>query len=193
MANEAANLGVMIVPADEVSAWRMESVRHLPGSENGGRHHLLFRVYFADGSPARDQQIFWDWDGRKPDEEHKPVPLTKPDNEPYFGDLPLWPGQVVHCWVGADPQHSDVVGGLSIDHPGDETGNQDRHHSFEIVWRHAAVSVPPQPAEPTTTTSLPGMGGTVVRVELTEPCAVQIVDHGHEYMVFVTREGVSNG
>ena len=150
--NNASGYGVTIQPAAPNAAglvWRVESVRHLPPGENGGRHNVYFDVYDLDGRPMRGDaklRVGWTWLGRHGDEPAPPAPLEKSAPEP-MGNIALGHGQVASVWVEGDGVPSDIVAGLHTDHP-DESGDVTRgHHSFAVVWRKvlATPAAPPQP------------------------------------------------
>ena len=148
--NNASGYGVTVLPAAPNAAglvWRVESVRHLPPGENGGRHHIFFDLYGEDGRPMRGDanlRIGWKWNGQRADEPAPPAPLEKRAPEP-MANIALGNGQIVSAWVMGDGVPSDVVTGLHTDHP-DESGDVTRgHHSFAVVWRKvlATPAVPP--------------------------------------------------
>ena len=153
--NLASGYGVTIQPAAPNAAglvWRVESVRHLPPGENGGRHHCYFDVYDLDGRPMRDDAKLrggWTWLGRHGDEPAPPALLEKRAPEP-MGNIALGRGQIASVWIEGDGVPSDIVAGLSTDHP-DESGDVTRgHHSFAVVWRKvlATPAQPPAPVQP---------------------------------------------
>ena len=162
--NLASGYGVTIQPAAPNAAglvWRVESVRHLPPGENGGRHHCYFDVYDLDGRPMRGSEklrVGWTWLGRHGDEPAPPAPLEKRPPEP-MGNIALGHGQVASVWVEGDGVPSDIVAGLHTDHP-DESGDVTRgHHSFAVVWRKvlAVPAVPPVVVTPTQPPTQPPM------------------------------------
>ena len=158
--NNASDYGIAVLPAAPNAAglvWRAEEVRHLPPGENGGRHNVYFDVYDLDGREPRgstDVRIGWDWNGRHGDEEAKPAPLEKLAPEA-MANIALGAGQTVSAWVEGDGVPSDVVTGLSTDHP-DESGDVTRyHHSFAVRFRKVLatpaqppVVQPPAPVQP---------------------------------------------
>ena len=153
--NNASGYGVTVLPAAPNAAglvWRVESVRHLPPGENGGRHHVFFDLYGVDGRPMRGDpklSVGWTWKDRRPEEPAPPAPLEKAAPEP-MANIALGNGQVVSAWVMGDGVPSDIVAGLHTDHP-DESGDVTRgHHSFAVVFRKARVVAEPPPVVPVT-------------------------------------------
>lgn len=148
--NNASGYGVTVLPAAPNAAglvWRVESVRHLPPGENGGRHHIFFDLYGEDGRPMRGDanlRIGWKWNGQRADEPAPPAPLEKRAPEP-MANIALGNGQIVSAWVMGDGVPSDVVAGLHTNHP-DESGDVRRgHHSFVVTFRLMREAVQPQP------------------------------------------------
>ena len=148
--NNASGYGVTIQPAAPNAAglvWRVESVRHLPPGENGGRHNVYFDVYGEDGRPMRgDPTLYvgWKWKGQRLDEPAPPAPLEKRAPEP-MANIALGNGQIVSAWVMGDGVPSDIVAGLHTNHP-DEGGDVTRgHHSFAVVFRKTRVAAAPPP------------------------------------------------
>ena len=153
--NNAAAYGVTVqaaTPNAQGLVWRVESVRHLPPGENGGRHNVYFDLYDLDGRPMRGDaklRIGWTWLGRHGDEPAPPAPLEKREPKP-MGNIALGAGQIVSVWVEGDGVPSDIVAGLHTDHP-DESGDVTRfHHSFAVRYRKvlATPAQPPAPVQP---------------------------------------------
>lgn len=153
MSKDAAAYGVRIERASPVDGkvWRAVRVEHLLPEQNKGRQNIFFRAYHVDGSEARDVLIEWTWEGKSGDQEARPVKLDKPPTDEYMGDLAMWPGMIITCWVQG--WASDKVSGLSTNHA-DETGpngeiwSSPGHHSFIIGFMEQDIAQPPDPGPP---------------------------------------------
>ncbi len=155
-ANQATEYGVRIVPATVVSGqrvWRAVEVEHLAPDDNRGRRNVFFTAFHADGTEARDIEIWWSWEGQHADQIAPPVKLDKPPSDEFMGDFPLDPGMVATCWVNDGTAASDKVTGLSTAHGNEFTadgqaGNYPGHHSFAVHWQEVLGGVIGQPPTP---------------------------------------------
>lgn len=112
--------------------WRAIGVHHLTPDENRGLHNIYVDVIKADGSRVGGIPVAYDWIGRHPDQEARPVPLDKPDDEPGC-NIPIWPHQIISVWI-AGATASETVTGFSTAHPDENKGNSRGHHSFLVVF-----------------------------------------------------------
>lgn len=134
--NQAESYGVIIHETPMKPAWIARYVRHLPPAENRGKRNVYVDVLKPDGSRDKNPslRINWSWEGRRPEEAAPPYPLDKGAGEP-MGNIPLNAGQKMYVWITGDGVASDVVDGISSDHPDEGNGNTRFHHSFHIVFQ----------------------------------------------------------
>jgi hypothetical protein len=158
--NDAASYGVTIMPCSVTAGekfWQCIKVHHLTPAENSGNHNLFADVLNASGQRINGAKVQMMW----PDGRTATAVIDKPANEPGT-NMPLWKADVVDACVLGEPMKSDVVTGLSTNHPdepparpGGDKGNTLYHHSFLCVWQLATASGAPPPPEPPVT---PGDG-----------------------------------
>jgi hypothetical protein len=147
--NDASTYGVRVevATAQPGALWRWQCVRvhHLAQNENNGNHNLFVDVLGVDGKRERGHDVWLTWPGNVGF-----ITIDKPDNEP-GGNAPLWKWQVVSCGVKCGPNEvTDVVLGITTEHPDEPPGNTLFHHSFLCVWRRVALAnndplPPPKP------------------------------------------------
>jgi hypothetical protein len=149
--NDAAErYEVRIEPAD-VSAgetcWRVIGVHHLTPEENQRNHHVYVEALDETGNRLRapDPWVGWTWEGRKPNEEARPQPLDKGENEP-AGNLAMEKRQKLMVWIAGLAQNatdkSDRVSNLHTYHDDEKAAdgqllNLRGHHSFYVVFQRA--------------------------------------------------------
>jgi hypothetical protein len=169
--------------------WQAVEVLHLTPEENKGRRNVYVDVVDINGTPLRDGQVSWRWEGQRPDEIAKPAPLTKEGpNETGMADVPLEPGMVASIWL--EPEPSDRVTGLSTDHPQElgangEIWNGPGHHSFYVKFQEVRLTDPPTPPLPN-----PPRPPKVEVLELYQDTTVHVITHDHTLIVTVVREDV---
>lgn len=144
-----------------VSAYQVALVAHLPGSLNGGGHAAYVDVLGDDGQPLSNPplKIGYAWEGKRADEEAKPVALDKGPNDPAAGNVVIYKGMNLVLWLqdGYPRIVSDIVSGLQTATPDADpaTGNSRFHNSFYVVFRKRTATVTPPPTpQPVTLESL---------------------------------------
>ena len=156
--NQARQYGVSILPASVppgTAYWRVSSVRHLPGDQNRGRHHIFIRAFDAAGQRDRTPtlRVYWEWEGQRPGEKSDPVRLDKGDSDTGHADIPMEKGQIIMIHLAGDGAASEAVDGLHAMHNDEGPGNTWGHHSFVVEFQKTvATSQPtePPPTEPPT-------------------------------------------
>jgi hypothetical protein len=124
--------------------WLVDSVRHLSGAENQGRHHV-----FVDATGRNEEDlrgtglhVAYGWDGMSEDEVPPLAPIDKPADE--FGcHIPIFQGAVMHVAMHGAP--SQVVRGLHTAFNSDDEGNSWGYQSFHIVFRYRPAQAEPEP------------------------------------------------
>src|SRR5262245_28334585 len=104
---ELKDFGVYIKPADVPVGqwyWKAVKVRILDPAENAGKHNIFITALDKDGHRARFPiYAGWEWEGMKPHEVARPVPLDKPLPVPFMGDIALHAGQKATVWMNGAP------------------------------------------------------------------------------------------
>ncbi len=128
--------------------WLVETVRHLPGAENQGRHHIFVDAIGPDGTDLRSTglAVMYGWEGMEPEDPWPTSPIDKPPGE--FGcHIPIFPSAVMRVAMHGAP--SEVVQGLHTGFEDGEAGNNWGYQSFHVVFRYApppqAAPEPPKP------------------------------------------------
>ena len=189
-ANHAAEYGVSIQLASPIGGalWRIIDVHHMTPAENHGQHNLFALVIDEQGARVTnpDLRLLFTWQGRRNDEPAPPAPLTK-TGERYMADVPIFPGQILSAWIGGDGISSDVVDGLSTNHPSDGDGNSPGHHSYEVTWQRQQFDAP-QPEPPVPPIEPPPDHDSIknIDLELTATTSIRLITHGYSYMLFAS-------
>ncbi len=136
--NQAVTYGVGILPVHASPLWVAKRVRHLSPAENRGKRNVYIDALRPDGSKDTNPSLraVWTWNGRRPSEPAPPIALDKGAGEP-MGNIPLYAGQVMSVRIEGDGVLSDVVYGISSDHPDEGDGNTRFHHSFHVVFQRS--------------------------------------------------------
>lgn len=128
--------GLTLEKSKDRVKWELVNARHLPGSENQGKHNIY--VYAYDEYGKRDANpalhIGWTWEGRQPFEAAPPAKLDKRAGEAH-GNIPIERNQKISLWLEGDGAGSDIVHGMHTKWPQDGPGNSLFHHSFELSFR----------------------------------------------------------
>ncbi len=126
--------------------WRVLGVHHLSPEENKapnedfGKHYVWIEMLCKQGDREGRRAIHWTWQGRQLDEAAPDVFAgQKPHHE--LVNIPLSLGMIVSVWTNG----SDIVTGLSSNHPDEGPGNTIGHHSFLSVSRKLTRMNPIRP------------------------------------------------
>ena len=140
-ANQAERYGVSIEPVHTQNAeryWKARRVRHLTPEENNGRHHIFVQAHFQENSPHDEARVLIQWE----DDGRQELTLEKNQRESYLS-FAMFTWQI--CNVGMKDAPSDLVTGLTANHPdeltenGVRTGNTLFHHSFLVEFEEMIV------------------------------------------------------
>ncbi len=166
--NDASSFGVVIerhTPARGERFWKIIGVHHLTPEENSGNHHLYLEVLNSDGDRIKPVAwISWGWEGQRSDESASPARGDKPDSEP-IANIGIGWGQIIEASCagrnsvfGTDGL-SDKVKGIHTNHPDEDQGNTQGHHSFYVCFQEKIASgsdvIPPPDPEPEPTPDPP--------------------------------------
>ena len=149
--NNASGYGVTVLPAQPNAAgyvWRATDIQHVTVGRNGGNHHIYLDVYDEQGGEMRGNanvRVVWGWEGQRPDEPAPAKALDKPRGE-HMTNIPLDAGQTAWIAVEGYGVPSDVVRGLSTNHPDEGDDVRRGHHSFIVTFRQMREMV--QPVQP---------------------------------------------
>lgn len=126
--------------------WIVDSVRHLTGEENQGKHHVYVDAKGNDGSDLRNTglNIFYGWTGMRADEATPLVPIDKPGGE--FGcNVPIFSN--TDMYVGMHGAPSEIVRGLRTNFGDDDgqDGNSWGHQSFHVTFKYQPSQTESQP------------------------------------------------
>ncbi len=135
-ANLAVQYGVSVesigTQQDLERYWKVRSVRHLTPEENEGRHHIFVQAHFAENSQHSEATVRITWEGGSQD-----FTLEKNQRNSILS-FAMFTWQT--CNVSMVDAHSELVGGLTANHPdelserGERTGNTLFHHSFLVEF-----------------------------------------------------------
>lgn len=135
-----------VIQSPQNPIWRVLGIYHLNPEENKapneafGKHHVWVEMLCKQGDREGFRAIHWTWQGRQNNEAAPDVFAgQKPHNE--LVNIPLNLGMI----VSVRTQGSDVVHGLSSNHPDEGPGNTIGHHSFFVCFEEIDQDEPDPP------------------------------------------------